>query len=125
MNVKKFQLAYQGISSLDQVNEAILQQQIEEGTLLHNIEQSISYEEEDNFKDAITQTYEWLNTASDEMDSFKIKSSTPTLQYFLHKELRKRFSNIWTLSGNNMVQPYTASLEKKVSNLSSKVFKFL
>lgn len=100
---KKFQFAYQGISYLDQVDEALLQQQLQENTLLHHVEQTISYKEEEDFKRVVTQIFEWLNTASDATDSFKIESSTPTLQYFMHKELRKRFPNIWTFSGSNTV----------------------
>jgi len=67
------------------------------------VEQSLSYKEEDDFKNAIIQIFEWLKTASNEVDSIKVESPTPTLQYFMHKELRKRFSNIWTFSGNNVV----------------------
>ncbi|XP_018394425.1 PREDICTED: poly(A)-specific ribonuclease PARN-like domain-containing protein 1 [Cyphomyrmex costatus] len=96
-------LAYQGISYIDQVDRAVLQQQIQENTLFNNVEQSISYKEEEDFRNTMTEIFTWLNTASDEVDSFKIESPTPTLQYFMHKELRKRFSNIWTFSGNNMV----------------------
>ncbi|XP_012540799.1 pre-piRNA 3'-exonuclease trimmer isoform X2 [Monomorium pharaonis] len=96
-------LAYEGISYLDQIDEEILRQQIQENMLLENVEQSISYKEEDDFKDTLTQVFQWLNNASDRTNSFKIESLTPTLQYFMHKELRKRFPNIWTLSGDNMV----------------------
>ncbi|XP_011156770.2 pre-piRNA 3'-exonuclease trimmer isoform X2 [Solenopsis invicta] len=96
-------LAYQGISYLDEVDEEFLQQQIQKNTLLDNVEQSISYKEEEDFKDTATQILEWLKTASDETDSFKIESCTPTMQYFMQKTLRKRFSNIWTFSGNNMI----------------------
>lgn len=101
--MKIFQLAYQGIPYLDQIDEAILQQQLQENTLLDNVEQSMSYMEEEDFKDKITQVLEWVNTASDETDSFKVETATPTLQYLMHKELRNRFPNVWTFSGNNMV----------------------
>ncbi|KAG5325773.1 PNDC1 ribonuclease, partial [Pseudoatta argentina] len=97
------ELAYNGISYLDQVDKTLLEQQIQENTLFNNVEQSISYKEEDDFKNTVTQIFEWLKTASDEVDSIKVKSPTPTLQYFMHKELRKRFSNIWTFSGNNVI----------------------
>lgn len=95
--------AYQGISYLDQADEAILQKLVQENMLFHNVEQSISYTEEEDFKNIVVKIFQWLNTASDDTDSFKIESPTPTLQYFMHKELRKRFPNIWTLSGNNMI----------------------
>ncbi|XP_024876104.1 pre-piRNA 3'-exonuclease trimmer-like [Temnothorax curvispinosus] len=95
-------LVYEGISYLDEIDEAILQQQLQENTLFDNVEQSLSYGEEKDFKDVIVQIYEWLKTAG-ETDSFKIESPTPTLQYYMHKELRRRFPNVWTYSGNNMV----------------------
>ncbi|XP_018346792.1 PREDICTED: poly(A)-specific ribonuclease PARN-like domain-containing protein 1 isoform X1 [Trachymyrmex septentrionalis] len=96
-------LAYNGISYLDQVDKTLLEQQLQENTLFNNVEQSISYKEEDDVKNAVTQIFEWLKTTSDEVDSIKVESPTPTLQYFMHKELRKRFSNIWTFSGNNVI----------------------
>ncbi|XP_018371191.1 PREDICTED: poly(A)-specific ribonuclease PARN-like domain-containing protein 1 isoform X1 [Trachymyrmex cornetzi] len=97
------ELAYNGISYLDQVDKTLLERQLQENTLFNNVEQSISYKEEDDFKDAVIQIFEWLKTASDEVDSIKVESPTPTFQYFMHKELRKRFSNIWTFSGNNVI----------------------
>ncbi|KMQ98242.1 poly -specific ribonuclease parn-like domain-containing protein 1 protein [Lasius niger] len=96
-------LAYKGISYLNEADQAILQQQLEENVLFRNVERSISYKEEDNLKDYINQVSEWLNTASDETSSFKINTPTPILQYLTHKELRNRFPNVWTFSGNNMV----------------------
>lgn len=62
------------------------------------------YKEIDDLNDYIVQIKKWLDTASDETSSFKINTSRPILQYFMHKELRNRFSNVWTLSGNNMVR---------------------
>ncbi|XP_018302369.1 poly(A)-specific ribonuclease PARN-like domain-containing protein 1 isoform X2 [Mycetomoellerius zeteki] len=104
-------LAYNGISYLDEVDRAVLTQQIQEDTLFNNVMQSISYKEEDDFKTAVTQIFEWLKTASDGVGSIKVESSTPTLQYFMHKELRKRFSNIWTYSGNNVITVIKVSPE--------------
>lgn len=103
MCIKNFQLAYKGISYLNEADQAILQQQLEQNVLFRNVERSISYKEEDNLKDYINQVSEWLNTASDETSSFKINTPTPILQYLTHKELRNRFPNVWTFSGNNMV----------------------
>ncbi|EFN64967.1 Poly(A)-specific ribonuclease PARN-like domain-containing protein 1 [Camponotus floridanus] len=95
--------AYNGISYLNEDDQAILQQQLEENVLFHNVERSMSYREEDSLKDYINQVFEWLNTASDETNSLKIDTPTPILQYLTHKELRNRFPNVWTFSGNNMV----------------------
>ncbi|XP_011880452.1 PREDICTED: poly(A)-specific ribonuclease PARN-like domain-containing protein 1 [Vollenhovia emeryi] len=107
-------LAYQGISYLDQVDEAILQQQLQNKTLFQNVARSISYEEDDNFNDVVVKIIKWLSTASDETDSFKIESPTPKFQYFIHKELRKRFPNIWTFSENNTVTVIKVPPESRV-----------
>ncbi|GAB1859301.1 Poly(A)-specific ribonuclease PARN-like domain-containing protein 1 [Camponotus japonicus] len=96
-------LAYNGISYLNEDDQAILQQQLQENVLFRNVERSISYREEDCLKDYINQVSEWLNTASDETSSLKIDTPTPILQYVTHKELRNRFPNVWTFSGDNMV----------------------
>lgn len=101
--VNNFQLAYNGISYLNEDDQAILQQQLQENVLFRNVERSISYREEDCLKDYINQVSEWLNTASDETSSLKVDTPTPILQYVTHKELRNRFPNVWTFSGNNMV----------------------
>lgn len=95
--------AYNGISYLNEDDQAILQQQLEENVLFRNVERSMSYREEDSLKDYINQVSEWLNTASNETNSLKIDTPTPILQYLTHKELRNRFPNVWTFSGNNMV----------------------
>lgn len=63
----------------------------------------ISYKEEDDLRDYINQVAKWLNTSSEETSSYKINAANPILQYLVHKELRNRFPNIWTLSGNNEV----------------------
>ncbi|XP_012227812.2 pre-piRNA 3'-exonuclease trimmer-like isoform X1 [Linepithema humile] len=94
--------AYKGISYLNEVEHEILQKQLQENVLFRNVERSVSYKEEDDLKDYINQVAEWLSTA-DDASSLKITTSTPILQYLTHKELRNRFSNVWTISGNNMV----------------------
>lgn len=96
-------LAYEGISYLSEADEAILQKQLQDNVLFRRVERSISYKEEDTLKDYISQVSEWLNTTSDETNSFKINTPTPILQYLMHKELRKCFPNVWTFSGNNMI----------------------
>lgn len=101
--INNFQFAYNGISYLNEDDQAILQQQLEENVLFRNVERSMSYREEDSLKDYINQVSEWLNTASNETNSLKIDTPTPILQYLTHKELRNRFPNVWTFSGNNMV----------------------
>lgn len=97
------ELAYNGITYLNEADQAVLQQQLQENVLFRSVERSTSYKEEDSLKDYISQVSEWLSTASDETSSLKIDTPTPILQYLTHKELRNRFPNVWTLSGNNMV----------------------
>ncbi|KAL0105870.1 hypothetical protein PUN28_015945 [Cardiocondyla obscurior] len=106
-------IVYQGISYIDQDDEANLQQQFKENTIFENVEELIMYKEKDDFRNVVTQVFNWLNTSSSDTDSFKIESATPTLQYFMHKELRKQFPNIWTLSGNNMITVIKVPLESR------------
>ncbi|XP_014481530.1 PREDICTED: poly(A)-specific ribonuclease PARN-like domain-containing protein 1 [Dinoponera quadriceps] len=96
-------LVYHGISYLDEKDQEILQQQVQQGSLCRNIEQHLSSKEEDDLKDYINEVAQWLNTAGEETSSFKINTCTPSLQYLIHKELRRRFPHIWTLSGNNSI----------------------
>ncbi|XP_025157816.1 pre-piRNA 3'-exonuclease trimmer isoform X2 [Harpegnathos saltator] len=96
-------LAHHSIPYIDEQEKEILQQQIQQNTLIYNIKQVISFTEEDTLKNTINEVAKWLATNIDETNSFKIKTSSPNLQYLMHKELRKHFPNIWTLSGNESV----------------------
>lgn len=71
--------------------------------LFRSVERHISHKEEDDLKDYINQVAEWLNITGEETNTFQVDAATPLLQYLIHKELRNRFPNIWTLSGNNEV----------------------
>jgi hypothetical protein len=97
------QLAYNGISYLDEVDEAILKQQLEENVFFLNAERNMSFRQDYNtHKDNINRVIEWLNKATDD-SSFNIDTDTPFLQYLMHTELRNRYPNVWTLSGDNSV----------------------
>jgi len=97
------QLAYNGISYLDEVDEAILKQQLEQNVFFRNAKHNISFRQDYNtHKDNINRVIEWLNKDIND-SSFNIDTDTPFLQYLMHKELRNRYPNIWTLSGNNSV----------------------
>ncbi|KAH0947464.1 hypothetical protein HN011_011598 [Eciton burchellii] len=96
-------LAYNGISYLDEVDEAILKQQLEENVFFLNAERNMSFRQDYNtHKDNINRVIEWLNKATDD-SSFNIDTDTPFLQYLMHTELRNRYPNVWTLSGDNSV----------------------
>lgn len=100
---KTLQLVYQGISYLDEVDEAFIQQRLQENALLRSAERNISFRDDFNTcKDHVNRVTDWLDTACDE-SSLKIDTRTPFLQYLVHKELRNRFRNVWTLSGDNSV----------------------
>ncbi|XP_020291468.1 poly(A)-specific ribonuclease PARN-like domain-containing protein 1 isoform X2 [Pseudomyrmex gracilis] len=96
------ELMYNGISYLNESEEAFLQQQLQNNMLFHNLRQSLSFEEEDDLNSYINQVAEWLKTA-DEVNLLKVVTPTPLLQYIAHKELRNYFPNVWTTSGNNVV----------------------
>lgn len=106
----KLQFIYNGISYIDEKDEEILQQQVQDDTLLQNIEQHISFKEKDDLKYYITQISKWLSITDDETSSFKINTSTPSFQYLMHKKLRKLFPCVWTRPGDNSVLAILAIL---------------
>ncbi|XP_026824613.1 pre-piRNA 3'-exonuclease trimmer isoform X2 [Ooceraea biroi] len=96
-------LAYEGISYLDEAGEATLEQQLRNDVLSRNLERHMLIMEDYNIhKDNVNRVTEWLQTACHE-NSLKIDTRTPFLQYLMHRELRSRFPNTWTLSGDNSV----------------------
>ncbi|XP_032672518.1 pre-piRNA 3'-exonuclease trimmer-like isoform X2 [Odontomachus brunneus] len=94
---------HNGISYIDEEDEEILRQQVQDDTLLYNIEQHISFKEKDELKYYINQISKWLSTTTDETSSFKINTSTPSFQYLMHKKLRKLFPCVWTCSGDKSI----------------------
>lgn len=96
------QAAYDGISYLDEEDEALFKEQLKNEELIRNVERRVSYREEDDIKDYKNRVAEWLNNSEDSV-SFQINNISPLLQYLLHKELRAHFVNIWTLSSNNSI----------------------
>jgi len=121
------QLAYNGISYLDEVDEAILKQQLEENVFFRNAERNISFRQDYNtHKDNINRVIEWLNKDTDD-SSFDIDTDTPFLQYLMHKELRNRYPNVWTLSGNNSVLSNNHIFQRETFSfsLSLNVYSFI
>lgn len=97
-----FQVAYNGISYLDESDKIILQRQLNDKTLYDNIERA--YKEQDDLRDHINKVSHWLKETKENFEeSMVIQTPTPVLKYLTHKELRNRFSNLWTISGEKSV----------------------
>ncbi|KAI4501952.1 hypothetical protein M0802_002634 [Mischocyttarus mexicanus] len=94
---------YHGISYVDQIEEAILNEQLKNNTLYKNVEKSMTYKEEDDIKHFSSTVAEWLKHIY-EKDVYTIPVSCPKLQYFLQKTLRERYKNIWTICNEQMIQ---------------------
>ncbi|XP_053994436.1 pre-piRNA 3'-exonuclease trimmer-like [Hylaeus volcanicus] len=116
--------ANSGISYLDEIDEKLLKQHLDEGNLSQNMEH-LSYEEEDDFKDCKNKVFNWLKRSPNQV-SLEIKTASPILQYMVHRELRSRFNNIWTVSGCKSVTVLRVSkdirsvLEKEEGGLLEK-----
>ncbi|XP_076646036.1 pre-piRNA 3'-exonuclease trimmer [Halictus rubicundus] len=92
---------HNGISFLDQIDEEILKEHLEKGNLDNNLE-NLSHHEEYELKECKQIVYHWLTYNPNEI-SLKLATSSPILQYMIHKELRNTFKNIWTMSGYKSV----------------------
>ncbi|KAK2580021.1 hypothetical protein KPH14_012310 [Odynerus spinipes] len=95
-------VAYNGISYLDEIEEAMLKQQLKENTLYQNVENCMPYKDEDDIKDFSNGIAEWLKS-SEKNEIYNIRTSSPSLQYLLQKVVRSRFPNIWTISNKDTV----------------------
>ncbi|KAG7212344.1 hypothetical protein KM043_012665 [Ampulex compressa] len=93
----------EGISYLSEKEEALLKQQLAANVLVRNVQRSVSYQDEDNLRNYSNIVADWLQTSPKNEASLEVKVATPLLQYLMHKELRNRFQNIWTLSGEHSV----------------------
>ncbi|XP_076289779.1 pre-piRNA 3'-exonuclease trimmer [Lasioglossum baleicum] len=92
---------HNGISFVNQIDEELLKEYLEKGNLDNSLEH-LSYAEEDEFKECKQRVYQWLTNEPNEI-SLKLATSSPILQYMIHKELRSAFKNIWTMSSYKSV----------------------
>lgn len=104
------QVAYDGISYLNEVEELTFKRYLEDNNMIRNIN-NMSYKEGDEIKRAIDSVANWLEFSGDpdedpEYIVLKISVSSVNVQYLLQKILRSRFSRIWTTCNNEEVCLY-------------------
>ncbi|XP_015602322.1 pre-piRNA 3'-exonuclease trimmer isoform X2 [Cephus cinctus] len=104
---------YEGISYLNEIDEAELCNQLKTNSNLCYEEQFLSYKDENELKVHSFQIFEWLQT--NPKDPIVIHTSTPILQYLLQKELRNQFPNIWTYAGDRKVTVLKVEKDVRIS----------
>ncbi|OAD62005.1 Poly(A)-specific ribonuclease PARN-like domain-containing protein 1 [Eufriesea mexicana] len=128
-------LVNEGISYLDEIDEKSLRYLVQ-NDVIFNLEY-LSHEEDIIFKDCISKISEWLSSKS-EQTTLKLQVDSPILQYIVHKYIRNKYNNLWTLSDHmsiNVMKKSNITCEQMESNLEeellnsyigfSKVFKLL
>ncbi|XP_015174095.1 PREDICTED: poly(A)-specific ribonuclease PARN-like domain-containing protein 1 isoform X2 [Polistes dominula] len=99
-----------GISYLNQIEEAMLNEQWKNDTFYKNVEDSMSYQEKDDVNLYSSLIAEWLKDLN-EKEIYTIPAFSHKFQYFLQKTLRERFQNIWTICNKQTVQVIKISLD--------------
>lgn len=93
------QVAYEGIPFLNVAQQNLIQTELAEETLLSNLERSLSYRDEDDLQAACSSVAQWLPKAGwGESLLFDIDETKYSLIYFMHKEIRRRFDDVWTFA---------------------------
>lgn len=72
--------------------------------MLTNVERSLSYREEDELQNQCSRVAQWIPTAtSDAYLEVPVGTTDYCLKYFLHKEIRTRFKDVWTFQQQDKV----------------------
>lgn len=92
-----WQVAYDGIPFLNSAQEREIRRQLSAGTMFSNLERSLSYRDEDELQASCSSVAQWLPGAvlGDEL-TLQVEETRHCLVYFLHKEIRRRFQDLWT-----------------------------
>uniref|UniRef100_A0A1B6LCA4 Uncharacterized protein n=1 Tax=Graphocephala atropunctata TaxID=36148 RepID=A0A1B6LCA4_9HEMI len=106
-------VAYEGVPFLSQVQEEDIRNQLKSGINFGCEERSLSYREEDRLQAECSRVAQWLSHAAyGDMLDVAIGDTQYCLAYFLHKELRIRFENVWTYPNRDKVKVQKLSSEK-------------
>ncbi|KAJ1530488.1 hypothetical protein ONE63_005386 [Megalurothrips usitatus] len=97
---------YNGVSFLNEIQDAKAQQELKDGHLLRLVERALSHEDEESVQALCSQVSIWLAggkpeaTATEKTMVLEVPKSSQSSQciaYVVHHELRRRFSVIWTV----------------------------
>jgi hypothetical protein len=101
---------YEGIPYLNVQQEAYMCKKLDEGSLFRHLECTISQSDEKSVQSVCSRVAEWAASAvlGDvlELDYIDACRGEKTLAYFVHKELRQRFPNIWTFPNSGLVSKF-------------------
>uniref|UniRef100_A0A1B6F437 Uncharacterized protein n=1 Tax=Cuerna arida TaxID=1464854 RepID=A0A1B6F437_9HEMI len=113
-------VAYEGVPFLSEVQEQEIRKQLGAGTMFSNVERSLSYRDEDMLQAECSRVAQWLPLAApgDTMDII-VSDTQYSLTYFLHKELRARFKDVWTFPHRDKVEVKKLSAEEIQKALES------
>lgn len=89
-----------GIPYLNELDEKNFKQYIEKSSLLDKLKH-LSYEDETNFKECISDTTDWIFNDVHQT-SLELKVENPIVQYLIQKRLND-YNNIQTTSGYKRV----------------------
>lgn len=97
-------MAYEGVPFLNVAQEKLIRSQLEAETMFSNLERSLSYRDEDDLQAACSSVAQWLPTAGWTSSlTIDIVDTKYSLIYFMHKEIRRRFNDVWTFAEPNKV----------------------
>ncbi len=82
---------------MNATQELHLRREIESGALSRATERNLSFRDEDRIRDICSEVAQWLQEQSDEDKTFDCGAIS---SYVLHQEIRIRFPNLWSFSGN-------------------------
>lgn len=92
-------MAYEGISFLNVAQQNLIRAELAAETMFSNLERSLSYRDEDDLQAACSSVAQWLPTAGwGDSLPFDIADTKYSLIYFMHKEIRRRFDDVWTFA---------------------------
>lgn len=84
--------------------------ELNEGSLFHNFELTISRDDEKSVQLVCSRVSEWAASAVLEdtlyLDDFSICQGEKRLSYIVHKEIRRRFPHIWTFQDSGRVSKF-------------------
>lgn len=98
------QFAYEGIPYLNEEDERNFRKDLNNNALVNYLDRLLSYSDEDEIKHCWNTVAEWLQKKG-QQTVLQLNVDKPLVQYLVHKELRKRFLNIWTsVSDENVIK---------------------
>nr|CAD7411507.1 unnamed protein product [Timema poppensis] len=104
---------YEGLPYLSQSQESQLRQELCEGHLFQDLERTVTLDDERVLQEECSRVCDWVASAvlgdSILLGGENLQHRGKSLNYILHKELRKRFLSVWTFPEKGLV------LVKKVS----------